>query len=142
MWYFILLRFWKMWSSCRQRNLLDCLKIGLVLTTIHRLIWCYHFQIRYVFLLFVAIFLGFCMNHVLHPSRVNSTARHVYSLVLGTAFGLICFGFVYVAKHHCALTSRAILLQADDVLTCCGRHLLCVCVNFITKSGSAVSNIP
>ena len=53
-------------------------------------------QIRYVFLLFVAILLGFCMKHGLHPSRVNNTARHCYSFVCGMIFGLACFGFVYV----------------------------------------------
>ena len=54
----------------------------------------FYLQIRYVFLLFVAIFLGFCMKYALHPSRVNSTARHGYSLVIGLIFGLACFGFV------------------------------------------------
>jgi len=53
-------------------------------------------QIRYVFLLFVAIFLGFVMKHVLHPSRVSITLRHCYSLFVGLMFGLMCFGIMYV----------------------------------------------
>ena len=53
-------------------------------------------QIRYVFLLFCAIFLGFVMKFVLHPSKVSSTARHSYSLLVGLTFGLMCFGLAYV----------------------------------------------
>ena len=90
------------------------------------------------------------MKRVLHPSRVNSTARHGYSFVHGMAFGLICFGFVYVAKCGVTWLRTALclnyhvplFLQADDVLACCGRNLLCVYVKFITKSAPPVSHIP
>ncbi|XP_065897965.1 lysophospholipid acyltransferase 6-like [Dysidea avara] len=51
-------------------------------------------EVRYMFLLFCSIFLGFVMKHVLHPSRVTITTRHCYSSFVGLVFGLMCFGFV------------------------------------------------
>ena len=84
---------------------------------------CY-LQIRYVFLLFVAVFLGFCMKHALHPSKVNNTARHGYSLVCGLMFGLACFGFVWAIWFVCACRRRAHRAPTHSVLYC--RQMMCL----------------
>lgn len=98
-------------------------------------------QIRYVILLFVSIFLGFFMKHVLHPSRVNNTMRHCYSFVVGLVFGLMCFGVLYVhvaSLLNCVMCTWS--LQWNAILVHSGRDLLRVLVNLTTACGANVSH--
>lgn len=116
-------------TLCRQSEF-----IALNIDNVHRA-----FQIRYLLLFFVSIFLGLFMRYVLHPSRVSVAFRHFYSFSLGLVFGLICFGPVYV-EHVVELHHVHLVLQSDVVPVCSSRHVLHVFVHLITRSGANVSH--
>lgn len=53
---------------------------------------CFVFQVNFIICQISALFLASLFRSVLHPSKVNSTVRHIVALIIGLVFGYFCFG--------------------------------------------------
>lgn len=77
----------------------------------------YMFQVRYVLLMFLSYPLALTLRHVLHPRHTPLYFRYVFSLTMGMAMGLLCFGWQQMATLVSIILVCYALLYLSPVYT-------------------------